>query len=249
MTNNNIPKKNKTITIILVAILLCVVALNVSFYVLDIVGADTADGANLQLWERNSQYAQLFELRKNDNGYYQIININSGKALAAENGGTVEHTNVCQESIGASNSQYWKLVDAGNDYSNDMVVGTWKFVGFIDDFDDIEYYDEELRTFKFYSNGTVKITDNDSNSSETYDYHVTKGGFIVIDLDVSDEVLIGTISPYDDELTIRSYYYSEYPEDIYWETQNGSVILRKSYNHYGRNLIEDDDGYIFEKLN
>lgn len=171
MTNNNMPKKkkNKTITIILVAILLCVVALNVSLftrnkssqentysssdlsenyennttadtekesnskesvsvegyviatkldtnYVLDIVGADTAEGANLQLWERNSQYAQLFELRKNGNGYYQIININSGKALAAENGGTVEHTNVCQESIGASNSQYWKLVDAGNGY-------------------------------------------------------------------------------------------------------------------------------------
>ena len=171
MTNNNMPKKkkNKTITIILVAILLCVIALNVSLftrnkssqentysssdlsenyennttadtekesnskesvsvegyviatkldtnYVLDIVGADTADGANLQLWERNGQYAQLFELRKNDNGYYQIININSGKALAAENGGTAEHTNVCQESIGASNSQYWKLVDAGNGY-------------------------------------------------------------------------------------------------------------------------------------
>ena len=71
----------------------------------------------------------------------------------------------------------------------------------------------------------------------------------VIDLDVDDEVLIGTISAYDDELTIRSYYYTEYPEDIYWETQNGSVILRKSYNHYGRNLIEDDDGYIFEKTN
>lgn len=144
--------------------------------------------------------------------------------------------------------QVVNITSLGNDYSNDMVVGTWKFIGFIDDFDDIEYYDEEFRTFKFYSNGTVKITDNYSNSSETYDYHVTKGGFIVIDLDVSDEVLIGTISPYDDELTIRSYYYSEYPEDIYWETQNGSVILRKSYNHYGRNLIEDDDGYIFEKV-
>lgn len=146
--------------------------------------------------------------------------------------------------------QVVNITSLGNDYSNDMVVGTWKFIGFIDDFDDIEYYeDEEFRTFKFYNNGTVKITDNNSNSSETYDYHITKGGYIVIDLDVDDEVLIGTISPYDDELTIRSYYYTEYPEDIYWETQNGSVILRKSYNHYGRNLIEDDDGYIFEKVN
>ncbi len=141
------------------------------------------------------------------------------------------------------------ITSLGNDYSNDMVVGTWEFIGFIDDFDDVEYYeDEEFRTFKFYNNGTVKITDNNSNSSETYDYHVTKGGYIVIDLDVNDEVLIGTISSYDGELTIRSYYYSEYPEDIYWETQNGNVILRKSYNHYGRYLIEDDDGYIFEKV-
>lgn len=171
MANNNMQKskKNKIITTVLICLLLCVVALNVSLftrnnslkentystselseqnannltsdaeresssnesvkidgyviatkldtnYVLDIAGADTTDGANLQLWERNSQYAQLFELRKNDNGYYQIININSGKALAAENGGTAEHTNVCQEGIGASNSQYWKLVDAGNGY-------------------------------------------------------------------------------------------------------------------------------------
>ncbi len=146
--------------------------------------------------------------------------------------------------------QVVNITSYGNDYSNDMVVGTWEFIGFIDDFDDIEYYyDEEFRTFKFYNNGTVKITDNNSDSSETYDYQVTKGGFIVIDLDTYDEVLIGTISPYDGELTIRSYYYSDYPEDIYWETQNGSVILRKSYNHYGRNLIEDDDGYIFEKTN
>jgi len=85
-------------------------------YVLDIAGADTSDGANLQLWERNEQYAQLFELRKNDNGYYQIIDINSGKALAAENGGKTEHTNVSLEQVGSSNSQYWSLVEAGNGY-------------------------------------------------------------------------------------------------------------------------------------
>ena len=114
MANNNMQKtkKNKTITIVLVCVLLSVVALNIYLftrnsslqentyssnelseqyesntlsveekesnsneavaidgyviatkldtnYVLDIVGSDTADGANLQLWERNNQYAQL----------------------------------------------------------------------------------------------------------------------------------------------------------------------------------------------
>lgn len=154
MASNNVSKirKNKTITAVLICILLCVVVLNIYLfsrnisskvnenstnqlsgshddikgyiiatkldenYVLDIAGGDVEEGANVQLWERNTQYAQLFELRRNEDGYYQIININSGKAIAAENAGTVEHTNVCQESVGGSNSQYWKLVDAGNGY-------------------------------------------------------------------------------------------------------------------------------------
>lgn len=85
-------------------------------FVLDIENSDISSGANLQLWKRDSNNAQTFELKKLDSGYYQIININSGKALAAENGGTYEHTNVCQEDVGASNSQYWSLVSVGNDY-------------------------------------------------------------------------------------------------------------------------------------
>lgn len=85
-------------------------------FVLDIENSDTSSGANLQLWERNINNAQTFELKKLDDGYYQIININSGKALAAENGGKYENTNVCQEDVGASNSQYWSLISAGNDY-------------------------------------------------------------------------------------------------------------------------------------
>ena len=85
-------------------------------FVLDIENSDISSGANLQLWERNINNAQTFELKKLDDGYYQIININSGKALAAENGGKYEHTNVCQEDVGASNSQYWSLISAGNDY-------------------------------------------------------------------------------------------------------------------------------------
>jgi len=144
--------------------------------------------------------------------------------------------------------QVVNITSLGSDYSDDMVVGTWEFIGFIDDFDDYDYVNEDFLTFKFNNNGTVKITNQTSNSTETYDYIVTKGGYIVIDLDEDDEILIGTVSPYDGELTIRSYYYSEYPEDIYWETESNSVILRKSYNHNGRNLIEDDDGYIFEKV-
>ena len=85
-------------------------------FVLEIAENDTGKGANLQLWERNAHHAQLFELKETDNGCYQIINMNSGMALAAENGGTADHTNVCQESVGSSDAQYWILIDAGSGY-------------------------------------------------------------------------------------------------------------------------------------
>lgn len=85
-------------------------------YVLDVDMSDDSHSPNLQLWECSDQRAQSFELKETDNGYYQIINTNTGKALAAENGGTTDHTNVCIENIGTSDAQYWKLVDAGNGY-------------------------------------------------------------------------------------------------------------------------------------
>ncbi len=83
-------------------------------YVLDIDGAGTSDGDNLQLWERNDTPAQSFKVTHLGNGYYRIVNTNSGKALDAEWGGIDPGTNVWQYSINDTPAQIWKIVSAGN---------------------------------------------------------------------------------------------------------------------------------------
>ena len=87
-----------------------------SDFVLDIDGASEADGANLQLWEKNETPAQSFKVKHIGNGYYQIINTNSGKALDAEGGGTEEGTNVWQYEVNNTDAQIWKITSAGNGY-------------------------------------------------------------------------------------------------------------------------------------
>lgn len=83
-------------------------------YVLNIENASKNNGGNLELQENSSSASQKFELMKLNNGYYMIININSGMALTAENNGTVENTNVCQQEIKDSLSQQWSLVETSD---------------------------------------------------------------------------------------------------------------------------------------
>lgn len=87
-----------------------------SDFALDISGASEEDGANLQLWEKNQTPAQSFKVSHLGNGYYQIINTNSGKALDAEGGGTVPGTNVWQYQVNHTDAQIWKITGAGNGY-------------------------------------------------------------------------------------------------------------------------------------
>jgi len=83
-------------------------------YVLDIDGAGKSDGDNLQLWERNDTPAQSFRVTHLGNGYYLIVNTNSGKAIDAEWGGVEAGTNVWQYEINDTPAQIWKIVSAGN---------------------------------------------------------------------------------------------------------------------------------------
>lgn len=83
-------------------------------YVLDIADASKDNGANLQLWKSNGTAAQTFKVTHIGNGYYQIVNTNSGKAIDVQNGDTVAGTNVWQYQINNSDAQLWKLVSAGS---------------------------------------------------------------------------------------------------------------------------------------
>lgn len=81
-------------------------------YVLDISGGSKENGANLQIWHRNNTTAQSFEVKYIGDGYYTIINQNSGKAIDAQGGGTAPDTNVWQYAVNNTDAQIWKIIPA-----------------------------------------------------------------------------------------------------------------------------------------
>ncbi len=85
-------------------------------YVLDIDGASKESKANLQLWKANGTGAQTFKVSHYKDGYYQIINTNSGKALDVYNNDKTAGTNVWQYNTNNTDAQLWEIKDAGSGY-------------------------------------------------------------------------------------------------------------------------------------
>lgn len=105
-------------------------------FALDLYASGKQDGTNIQLWNKTNGMNQLFRFNY-VNGYYQIINAYSNKALNVENGCILPGANV---SISTSNpnskSQLWsitvddsgnyKFVNAATNLSLDIAGGTPK---------------------------------------------------------------------------------------------------------------------------
>lgn len=78
-------------------------------FTIDVSGASTANGTQLQLWGSNNTFAQFFEFTPYD-GYYKIKNINSGKFLAAQRGNLVPTTPVIQwDESEDANNHLWSI--------------------------------------------------------------------------------------------------------------------------------------------
>lgn len=86
--------------------------------VLDIEGASTNSGANLDLWYNNKQDNQKFKVSYQGDGYYKIIAVHSGKALGVEEAGTGPLVNVRQYDSSDSVNQKWIIKSCGNNYYN-----------------------------------------------------------------------------------------------------------------------------------
>ena len=84
--------------------------------VIDIAGGSKSNGANVQIYENNNTDAQKFELYKNTDETYTIINKNSGKVLDVQYGNASSGANVWQYEKNDTISQKWILQDAGNGY-------------------------------------------------------------------------------------------------------------------------------------
>lgn len=89
---------------------------------LDVNGANTANGTNIQLWDRNSGPAQRWHISYNSStGYYSIINPNSNKSLDLSNADTTNGTNVQLWDRNNTCAQQWKLIEASG---NDIIIAS-----------------------------------------------------------------------------------------------------------------------------
>lgn len=84
--------------------------------VLDIDGAKTNSGANLQLWDKNNTNAQKFYVEYDGEGYYTIKALCSGKYLDVESAKKDCGTNVWQYDWNGTNAQKWLVKEADNGY-------------------------------------------------------------------------------------------------------------------------------------
>lgn len=81
-----------------------------SSMVLDVAGASTSDGANIQLYKGNNTRAQKYFVRKLENGNYTMTVLCSDKMV------TVDGANVCQAEKIGTKAQEWNMIPAGNGY-------------------------------------------------------------------------------------------------------------------------------------
>ncbi len=83
--------------------------------VLDISGAETKIGANVQIWDKCNGGQQRFQITYLKDGYYSIKNINSGYVLDVKNATKQAGTNVQQWESNSTDAQKWKIEKQDND--------------------------------------------------------------------------------------------------------------------------------------
>ena len=84
--------------------------------VFDIAEGSYDNNANLQLWGSTNSQQQKFGLTYNEEGYYEIKSVNSGKMLNVTGNSNDDGANVEQYESNGTEYQKWILQDAGNGY-------------------------------------------------------------------------------------------------------------------------------------
>ncbi len=111
--------------------------------VIDVQGASVLSRANIQLYRCNDTVAQVFNLTFKD-GFYMIINPNSGKALDVADGSYYCGTNVQQYGPNGTDAQKWRI-DRNLDGTYTIISKKTGFVldvagGYTDDGTNIQQY-------------------------------------------------------------------------------------------------------------
>jgi hypothetical protein len=78
---------------------------------LDVANASTANGGNIQQWESNNCLCQVWKFVSLGNGYFRIVNKNSGKVVAIDGGIDANERNILQwDYYDWVEDQKWRIV-------------------------------------------------------------------------------------------------------------------------------------------
>ena len=84
--------------------------------VIDLTGASTSNGSNIQLYQDNDTNAQKWIFTKQNDGYYKISsNINQNKVFDITSGLITNYSNIQLYDTNDSNAQKWNLVNIENE--------------------------------------------------------------------------------------------------------------------------------------
>ena len=83
-------------------------------FVLDISGAGTADGTNIQIYQGNDSIAQKFKIQVTPDGWFTILNPLSGKCLDVQGGIAKSGLNVQLHTSNGTDAQKWRFYTAGD---------------------------------------------------------------------------------------------------------------------------------------
>lgn len=91
----------------------------------DIPGGSAVDSTAIQLYSGNTSKAQQFTFTRQSDGGYEIVNVNSGKALDVRNGVAENNAIVQQYFRNNSQAQRWFIRDSGAGYYLQSALGNW----------------------------------------------------------------------------------------------------------------------------
>lgn len=82
----------------------------------EVVGAQTADGANVQQYTNNGHACQKWIAYPVSGGWWKLVNVNSGKCMETAGSSNADGGNVDQNTWAGTAWQQWRFADAGGGY-------------------------------------------------------------------------------------------------------------------------------------
>ena len=152
-------------------------------YVLDIAGASSSNGANVQLYQSNNSNAQKFTVKYLNDGTYSITAMHSKKALDVAGGGKTNGTNVQQYQSNNSDAQKWIIKSLGNDVYSIISKSNNLYIdidgGIAQNGRNIQVYagnNSNAQKFKFEAvKETTNNNNNNNNNNSSGNANVTSG--------------------------------------------------------------------------